>query len=100
MRAEAAVDRYAQRPRPLLPQRLGGQHMRHLGCTDAEGDRPEGAVGRGVTVAAHQGDPRYGKDDLRPDPVHDSLTLVLAPEHPPALCYGVLVTEPERKRVF
>ena len=37
-----------------LPEALRGQHVLDLARADAEGERPERAVGRGVRVAAHQ----------------------------------------------
>src|SRR5699024_9208441 len=43
---------------------------------DAEGESPEGAVGRGVRVAAHDGDPRHGQPQLRADDVDDPLLPV------------------------
>ena len=43
----------------LERQRLGGQHVLDLAGADAEGHRPEGAVGGGVRVAADDGDARH-----------------------------------------
>ena len=40
--------------RLLLPEALGGQHVLDLGRADAEGERAEGSVGRGVRVAADE----------------------------------------------
>ena len=39
----------------LLDQRLGGEHMLDLRRADAMGERAEGAMGRGMAVAAHDG---------------------------------------------
>ena len=40
-----------------LPEALGGQHVLDLGGADAERERAEGAVGRGVGIAAHEDEP-------------------------------------------
>ncbi len=53
----------------VLDQRLGGEHVLDLGGADAVRQRAEGAVGRGVTVAAHdrhagQGETLFGADDV------------------------------------
>ena len=48
------------RLRPALHQALGGEHVLDLGGADAEGERPEGAVGRGVRVAADDRHARLG----------------------------------------
>jgi hypothetical protein len=52
-RAEPAVDRDPRPPGLLLPQGLGHQHRRNLSDADAERIGAEGAMGRGVAVAAH-----------------------------------------------
>jgi hypothetical protein len=44
-----------------------------LGGADAEGERAERAVRRGVAVAADDGHPRLGEPELRPDDVDDPL---------------------------
>jgi hypothetical protein len=46
-----------------------------LGRADAEGQRAEGAMRRGVAVAADDGHARQGEALLRPDDVHDALPL-------------------------
>ena len=56
-----------------LDQGLGRQHMLDLGGADAVGERAEGAVGRGVAVAADDRRPRQGEALLRPDDVDDAL---------------------------
>ena len=58
---------------PAQRQGLGGQHVLHLGGADAEGERAERAVGRGVAVAADDGHARLGQPELRADDVHDAL---------------------------
>ena len=59
-----------------LDQRLGREHMLDLGGADAVGERAEGAVGRGVAVAADDRRPRQGEALLRPDDVDDALPRV------------------------
>ena len=59
-----------------LDQRLCREHMLHLRRADAEGERAERAVGRGVAVAAHQRDARQREALLRADDVADALALV------------------------
>ena len=67
------ADRHRHRARPHLGQGLGGQHVLHLAGADAEGDGPEGAVGGGVGVAAHDGHARLGEALLGADHMHDAL---------------------------
>ena len=50
--------------------------MLDFGRADAIGQRTEGAVGRGVAVAAHQRDAGKGETLLRADDVDDALALV------------------------
>ncbi len=47
--------------------------MLHLRGADTEGQRPEGAVGGGVGIAADDGHPRLGQSLLGADDVHDAL---------------------------
>ena len=56
----------------LLDQRLRGQHVLDLRGADAEGQRAEGAVRRGVAVAAHDGHARQGQALLGADHVDDA----------------------------
>ena len=56
-----------------LDQRLGREHMLDLGGADAMRERAEGAVGRGVAVAADDRRARQGEALLRPDDVDDAL---------------------------
>ena len=56
----------------LLDQRLGGEHVLDLRGADAEGQRAERAVRRGVAVAAHDGHARQGQALLGADHVHDA----------------------------
>ena len=61
---------------PHLGQRLGGQHVLDLAGADAEGQRAEGAVGRGVAVAADDRHAGLGPALLGPDDVDDALVGV------------------------
>ena len=91
--AEAADDREdqilrkdaaGQRPVDLDAtyfQRIEGQalrreHVAHLRRADAEGNRAEGAVGRGVAVAARDRHPRLRQSQLGSDHVDDALIVV------------------------
>ena len=60
----------------LERQRLRGEHVLDLGRADAEGERPEGAVGGGVAVAADHGHARLRQAELRTDDVDDALVGV------------------------
>ncbi len=70
---QLAFDRDAKGLGLRLRQRLRGQHMLHFAGADAEGQRPEGPVRRGVRVAADNRHARLGQAQLRPDHVHDAL---------------------------
>ena len=70
---EPAVDADLVGLRVALEQRLGGQDHLDLARPDAERERPERAVGRGVRVAAHDGHARLGQAQLRADDVDDAL---------------------------
>ena len=75
-RRQRAVDLDAHVLGLGLDQRLGREHMLDLGGADAVRERAEGAVGRGVAVAAD--DRRAGQSEalLRADDVDDALPLV------------------------
>ena len=60
-------------PRPGLEQALGRQDVLHLRGADTEGEGAEGAVGRGVAVAANDGLAGLGVALLRADDVDDAL---------------------------
>jgi hypothetical protein len=64
----------------FLDQRLGGQHVLDLRGADAEGQRAEGAMRRGVAVAADDGGAGQGEALLRADDVDDALALVVLGE--------------------
>ena len=59
-----------------LDQRLRRQHMLDLGRADAMRERAEGAVRRGMAVAADDGRARQGEALLRPDDMDDALAAV------------------------
>ena len=63
------------RLRPLLHQALGREHVLDLRGADPEGERAEGAVGRGVAVAADDRQPGLGEPELGADHVHDPLAV-------------------------
>jgi hypothetical protein len=71
-----AVNHGAHVLRLGLDQRLRRQHMLDFRGADAVGERAERAVGRGVAVAAHQGDAGQRKALLRPDDMDDALALI------------------------
>ena len=52
---------------------LGGEHVAHLARADPEGDGAEGAVGRGVTVAAGDRHTGLGQSDLGAHHMHNAL---------------------------
>ena len=61
------------RLRSLLIERLRREDVLDLGGADAECERAEGAVRRGVAVAAHDRLPGLRQPELRADDVDDSL---------------------------
>ena len=87
---QRAVDGDAHVLRLLLDQRLGGEHMLDLRGADAVGERAEGAVRRGVAVAADDGHAGQGEALLGADDVDDALALVALVEILDAEIAGVL----------
>src|SRR5579883_3003766 len=73
-----------------LPNSLRSEHMRDLGGADAEGERPECPVARGVAVAAHHHDPRQADALLGADDVDYALARIAEPEMGEAVCGRVL----------
>jgi hypothetical protein len=59
--------------RPALEEALRGEHHLDLARADPERERPKGAMGRGMAVAADDGHPRLGQPELGADDVHDAL---------------------------
>jgi hypothetical protein len=84
-----AVDGDRHRSRPHLRQRLRGQDVLDLTRADAERQRAERAVRRGVAVAAHDGHARLRETLLRPDDVHDALARIAHPVEPDAELFAV-----------
>ena len=70
---QLAVDAHQHVLGLALDQRLRGQHMLDLGGADAVRQRAEGAVRRGVAVAADDGHARQREALLRADDVDDAL---------------------------
>ena len=85
-----AVDGDAHVFRTLLEQRLRGQHMLDLAGADAESQRAERAVGRGMAVAADDGGARQSETLLRPNDVHDALADIVDLEIGHAECGAIL----------
>ena len=73
---QVAVDGDGHGARRALRQRLGGQDVLDLAGADAEGQRPESAVGGGVAVAADDGQAGLGEAELGADDVDDALAGV------------------------
>ena len=73
---QRAVDAHPHVPRLLLDQRLGGEHVLDLARADAVGESAEGAVGRGVRIAADDGGAGQREPLLGADHVHDALAAV------------------------
>ena len=70
---EPPVDANLQRLGLGLPQALRGEHVLDLASADAEGERTERAVGRGVAVAAYDCHPGLRETQLGSDDMHDTL---------------------------
>ena len=86
-----ALDGDRHRPRRALGQRLGREHVLDLAGADAEGERAERAVGRGVAVAADDGHPGLREPLLGSDDVDDALAGVAHPVEPDAELATVLL---------
>ena len=72
-RRQRAVDADLQRLRLALQQALRREHVLDLARADAERERAERAVRRGVAVAADDRHARLREAELRPDDVDDAL---------------------------
>ena len=72
----------------FLPKRLRHQHMGDFRRADAERECAEGAMRRGVAVAANDQKTRQGQSQFRADDMNDALTRVLQPEQGDALIGG------------
>ena len=73
---QRTLDPHLQRPGTELAEALGRQHVLDLGGPDPQGEGAEGAVGRGVGVAADDHGAGQGQAQLGPDDVHDALPPV------------------------
>ena len=95
---QRAVDDDPHVLRLALPQGLGRQHVTDLGSADAERERAERTMGRGVTVAADHDHAGLAEPLLRPDDVHNSLPPVAQPEQRQArglcVCFQVFDNPP------
>ena len=81
-RGQAAVHLDREGLRLALQQALGGQDVADLAGADPEGQCPERAVGRGVAVAADDGEAGLGQAQLGPDHVDDALAVAAHGEEP------------------
>ena len=75
----------------VLHEALGGEDVLDLARADAEGERSERAVRRGVAVAADDRHARLGDAQLGADDVHDALVLAAEREerHAELLAVGL-----------
>ena len=74
---QLAVDAHQHVLGLALDQRLGGEHVLDLGGADAVRQRAEGAMRRGVAVAADDGHAGQREALLGPDDVDDALAAVV-----------------------
>ena len=72
-RAQVPANRDAHGFGAHLPDRLGGQHMRHLGGANAKGQGAECAMGGCMAIAAIHGKARQGQPLFRAHHMHDTL---------------------------
>ena len=84
----------------FLPECLRHQHMGHFRGADAERKRAEGAMGRGVAVAANDQQARQRQAQFRADHMHDALAAVVEPEQGDVLIGGILVQLADHARDF
>ena len=73
----------------ILGKGLGGENVLDLGGADAEGERAERSVGRGVRVAADNQHPRLGDALLGPDDVDDARARIIETEKVDAELFAV-----------
>ncbi len=89
-RLKLAFDIDAHGFRLALGQALGGQDVADFRGADAEGNTAEGTVGRGVTVAANDGEARLGQAHFRADDVDDAAVFGIVAEEADAVLRGIL----------
>jgi len=68
--------------RASLPKALRCQHMRHFGHANAEGQRPQGAVGRSMAIAAYQQHAGLAQAGFGANHMHNALLAILKAEMP------------------
>ena len=88
-RRELPGHRDAPHLQRLQRQALRREHVAHLRGADAEGDRAERAVRRGVAVAARDRHARLRQAELGADHVHDALALAAEAEERDAVLAAV-----------
>ena len=76
-RTKLVIDADQHVLRFFLYQRLGDQHVLHLGCSDAEGQCAESAVGGRVGIAAYDGQPRQRDSQFRANDMHDAPVWII-----------------------
>ncbi len=69
---QAAIDAHLAGSRPRLQQALAGEDVLDLARADAEGQRAEGTVRRGVAVATDDRHPGLRQPEFRPDDMDDA----------------------------
>ncbi len=77
---QLTVDSDLQGLRLSLEQTLGCENVLHLARADAERERAEGSMGRGVAVTADDRLARLREASLGTDNVHDPVVLAAKPE--------------------
>ena len=78
--ARRAMELGAQRAGLAHDQRLGGEHLHHLGGADAPGPCADSAAARGMAVATDVGAARQRESKMRADHVDDSVVGVVDAE--------------------
>ncbi len=74
---KSAVEHHAHALLLLLPQRLRREDAFAFTGADAEGQRPEGAMGAGMAVAADERRARQGEAEFWADDMHDAMAAVV-----------------------
>src|SRR5690554_3101198 len=90
-RAKLAVHLHQHVLHLFLNQALGGQNMLNFRGSDTVGQTTKGAVSRSMGITTHNAHTRQSRALLRPDHVHDALTLVLDLEFQDPELVAVLV---------